>query len=127
MGSVKQQRTAEQIKLIMSDLLRLEVNDPRVQGVTVTRVNIDRELQHADIYVNSLGDEERQAEVMEGLNAAQSYLRRELGQRMRLRKVPQIHFHWDFSLQHSEEINSLLDQLDIPPEDTANEDPAAAD
>lgn len=114
MGTIKQQRTAEQIRFTVSELLRLEVSDPRVQGLTVTRVDIDRELQHADIYVNALGDEEREEEVMAGLEHAQSYLRRELSQRIRLRKVPQMHFRWDYSLQNAEEIAALLDNLDIP-------------
>lgn len=114
MGTIKQQRTAEQIRFTMSELFRLEVSDPRVQGITVTRVDIDRELQHADIYVNALGDEEREAEVMAGLEHAHAYLRRELSQRVRLRKVPQMHFHWDHSLQNAEEIDALLEQLDIP-------------
>jgi ribosome-binding factor A len=116
MGTIKQQRTAEQIRLIISELLHLEVSDPRVQGVTVTRVTIDREFQHADIFVNALGDDSREGEMMEGLNHAQSYLRRELSQRVQLRKVPQLHFRWDASLQNVEEINSLLDGLVIPPE-----------
>ena len=114
MGTIKQQRTAEQIRFTVSELLRLEVSDPRVQGLTVTRVNIDRELQHADIYVNALGDEDREAEVMAGLEHAHAYLRRELSKRIRLRKVPQMHFRWDYSLQNAEEIAALLDNLDIP-------------
>lgn len=115
MGTIKQQRTAEQIRFTLSELFRLELSDPRVQGITITRVSIDRELQHADIYVNALGDEEREAEVMEGIEHALSYLRRELSQRVRLRKLPQMHFHWDHSLQNAQEIDELLNTLDIPP------------
>ncbi len=117
MGKIKQQRVAEQLRIILSELLLSEVNDPRVQGVTITEVDIDRELMHADIKVNALGEEERAAEVMAGLNSAHSFLRRELGQRLRLRKIPQLHFHWDYSLQQALEIENLLDQLDIPPAD----------
>lgn len=121
MGSVKQKRTAEQIRIMLSELLRLEVDDPRLQGLTVTQVTIDRELQHADIHVNALGDEERQDEVLAGLEKAQSFIRRELGQRMRLRKVPQLHFHWDVSLQRALEIDALLNSIDIPPESADDE------
>ncbi len=117
MGKIKQQRVAEQLRITLSELLLSEVNDPRVQGVTITEVDIDRELMHADIKVNALGEEERAAEVMAGLNSAHSFLRRELGQRLRLRKIPQLHFHWDYSLQQALEIENLLDQLDIPPAD----------
>lgn len=117
MGSVKQKRTAEQIKIMLSDLLRLEVGDPRIQGLTVTDVTVDRELQHADVHVNALGDEDRQEEVLMGLAKAQSFIRRELAQRLRLRKTPQLHFHWDNSLQQALEMDALLDSLDIPPEE----------
>lgn len=116
MGLVKQKRTAEQIRVILSDLLRLDIGDPRLQGLTVTQVTIDRELQHADIHVNALGDEERRDEVLAGLDKAQSFIRRELSQRLQLRKTPQLHFHWDVSLQRALEIDALLDSIDIPPE-----------
>ncbi len=115
MGTIKQQRTAEQIRFTLGELLRLEASDPRLEGVTVTRVTIDRELQHADVFVNALGDEARAEEVMMGLEHAQTFLRHELSQRVRLRKVPQIHFRWDVSLQNAEEINALLENLEIPP------------
>ncbi|MCB0036702.1 MAG: 30S ribosome-binding factor RbfA, partial [Anaerolineales bacterium] len=90
----------------------------------ITQVTIDRELQHADIHVNALGDEDRRDEVLSGLEKAQSFIRRELGQRVRLRKVPQLHFHWDVSLQRALEIDALLDSIDIPPEAAADEEAA---
>ncbi|MDJ0752408.1 MAG: 30S ribosome-binding factor RbfA [Ardenticatenaceae bacterium] len=114
MGKIKQQRVAEQIRTLLSELLLFTVNDPRVQGITMTEVTIDRELQHADIKVNALGDEGRKDEVLAGLASAQSFLRRELGRRLSLRKVPQLHFHWDHSLEQALEINRLLDTLEIP-------------
>ena len=121
MGKIKQKRVAEQIRMILSELIRLEVNDPRVQGITITSVTVDRELQHADIRVNALGDEERAEEVMAGLTRAQAFLRRELAQRVRLRKLPQLHFHWDYTLQQALEVENILNQLEIPPE-TADEE-----
>lgn len=114
MGKIKQQRVAEQIRTLLSELLLFTVNDPRVQGITMTEVTIDRELQHADIKVNALGDEGRKDEVLAGLASAQSFLRRELGRRLSLRKVPQLHFHWDHSLEQALEVNRLLDTLEIP-------------
>ena len=118
MGKIKQERIAEQIRISISELLLMEANDPRIQGITITEVKIDRELQHADIKVNALGDESRAEEVMEGLNSAQSFLRRELSRRLQLRKVPQLHFHWDYSLQNALEMEQLLTQLEIPPADS---------
>ena len=126
MGKIKQQRVAEQIKVATSELLLFELNDPRVQGTTVTEVDIDRELQHADIKVNALGDDSRQAEVLEGLQSAHSFIRKELGRRLKLRKVPQIHFHWDHSLQQVIEVEDLLNQLEIPAEEPAESETTEA-
>lgn len=116
MSKIRQRRTAEQIRYILSELFLRQLHDPRLQGVTITDVKIDRELQYADIYVNALGDETRQREVMVSLKKAVGFLRHELSGRMRVRTVPQLQFHWDPTLAHAEEINQLLDSLDIPPE-----------
>lgn len=115
--SVKQGRMEERIRAILSELLRFEVRDPRLKNVTVTRVLLDREIQFADVYVNALGDESRQNEVLAGLESGKGFLRRELASRVRLRQTPELHFHWDLNLAHGEHMNRLLDELDIPPAD----------
>ena len=117
MSSVRQQRTAEQIRTTLSQLLLLEMKDPRLQGVTITRVTIDRELQYADVYVHALAEDEREEEVVDALQRASGFLRRELGNVLRLRHIPVLHFHWDHSLAHADHINRLLDGLDIPEEE----------
>lgn len=124
MSKIRQERTAEQIRVLLTELLLREVSDPRLQDLTVTRVTIDRELQHANIYVNALGDESREAEVVQALQKAGGFLRYEVGQRMRLRTVPEFHFHWDPTLAYAEEVDRLLDELDIPPASDAPEDSA---
>jgi ribosome-binding factor A len=117
MSKIRQRRTAEQVQLVLSDLFRRQLSDPRLQGLTVTEVKIDRELQYANVYVNALGDESRRKEVMQGLGKATGYLRRELSGRLRGRSVPQLLFHWDPTLAHAEEMNQLLDDLHISDED----------
>ena len=121
MSKIRQKRTADQLQIILSQLFLRELSDPRLQGLTITEVTIDRELDHADVYVNALGDESRRDEVMEALDSASGYLRRELAARTRLRTMPQLHFHWDPRQAHMQEVESILDNLDIP---TA-EEPAA--
>ncbi|MCO5184273.1 MAG: 30S ribosome-binding factor RbfA [Anaerolineae bacterium] len=119
MSTIKQQRTATQIRTIVSDLFTFQLSDPRLSGLTVTDVKIDRELQHANIYVHALGEDEREPEVMAGLEHANGYIRREVARKLQLRSAPYLHFHWDPTLAHAEHINELLDNLDIPP---ANDD-----
>jgi ribosome-binding factor A len=120
--SLKQQRMAERIRSILSDLLLFEVRDPRLQGVTITRVDLDRELVFADVLVNALGDEARRDDVLAGLERARGFLRRELAARVRLRQTPELHFHWDLNLEHGERMNQLLDELEIPAEDETEPD-----
>lgn len=114
MSRIRQKRTAEQIRTIFSELVLREMRDPRLQDLTFTEVKIDRELQYADVYVNALGDDAREKEVMDALEGAKGYLRRELAARLQSRTVPQLHFHWDPTLAHAEHIGRLLDGLDIP-------------
>jgi ribosome-binding factor A len=120
--SLKQDRMNERIRMILSDLLLKEISDPRLQGVTVTEVQLDGELMYADIYVNALGDESRQTSVMEGLERAKGFIRREVGKRIRTRNTPELLFHWDTTLEHAERINQLLDNLEIPEDEDSTDD-----
>ena len=122
MSKIRQKRTADKIRNIFSELFLREMRDPRLQDVTITEVNIDRELQYADIYVNALGDDAREKEVIDALQGAKGYLRRELASRLRARSVPQLHFHWDPTLAHAEHIGQLLDGLEIPPPTAENDE-----
>jgi ribosome-binding factor A len=119
--TIKQDRMNERVRIILSELLLREVSDPRLQNVTVTEVKMDPELMFADIYVNALGDETREDEVMQGLGSAGGFLRREVGKRVRLRNTPELHFHWDKTLERGERINQLIASLDIPPAEPEEE------
>lgn len=120
--SIKQDRVSGRIRTILSELLLREVADPRLHYITITDVELDPELQYARVYVNALGDEDRQADVMEGLERARGFLRREVGKRVRLRKTPELEFRWDHTLERSERINKLIASLDIPPAEEAPEE-----
>lgn len=109
--SIKSERVAELILNHLSELLLMETRDPRLAGLTITDVQLDREIEHANIYVNALGEEERKGEVMQGLEKATGFLRRELAQRLRLRRMPELHFHWDYTLAYGNHIEELLDSL----------------
>jgi len=87
------------------------MNDPRLNLVTVTTVNIDRELEHANVFVSTVGDEARRKEVIQVLDGAKGFIRRELSRRIQLRRAPEIIFHWDPSPEKVEEVSQLLDQL----------------
>ncbi len=123
--TIKQERAAHLIQNILSALFMTEVTDPALEGITVTEVKVDRELEYADVYVHALGDESRREEVMAGLERAAGYLRRELAARVRFRNTPVLHFHWDVALEHGERIDSLLASLNLPPAPPTDEEQAS--
>lgn len=112
--SIKRDRMADRIREILSELLLREVADPRLQGVTITEVKLDPELMYAAVYVNALGEEHREKEVLLGLKRASGFLRREVGQRIRVRNTPELHFHWDTTLERGEYLNQIINSLNIP-------------
>jgi len=114
--SVKRKRMSERIHQILSQLLLTEIADPRLQEITVTEVTLDPELMVAKVYVSAMGDENRETEVMSGLRRAGGYLRREVGQRVRLRHTPELHFKWDSALAQADRINAIISSLEIPAE-----------
>lgn len=106
-------RVASLIKREISQMLLSDIKDDRVGAgmVSVTDVDVSGDLQHAKIFVSIYGTEEARAETMAGLKAATGYVRSELGQRIRLRRTPEVIFLEDRSLERGDRILSLLNQL----------------
>jgi ribosome-binding factor A len=119
--TIKSERVAELIMTHLSQLLMTEVRDPRLQGITIIEVDLDREIEHAQIWVTSLDGDESEEEVMTALEKASGFLRRELASRLRLRRMPQLHFKWDYSVKHAMHMEAVLDELDI--DDDGNDAP----
>jgi len=111
MGKKYQKRVAGLIQTHLTQLLRTQINDPRVQMVTVTGVEVTPDASRANVYFTVLGGPEEVEETLVGLQSAAGYLRRELGQRLRLRNTPELIFEWDSSLERGERISDILDQL----------------
>ncbi len=114
-------RVNEDIRLCMDKLLR-EVKDPRIhQGLmSVTAVDTTGDLKYCKIYLSVLGLEDEKI-LKQGLKSASGWLRRELGQRLRLRNAPELTFILDRSIEEGAHINALLASLDIKPEETDND------
>jgi len=130
--SIKQDRMSERVRDILSTLLMRDVNDPRLEGVTVTNVRLDPELMFATVLVNALGAEERRDDIMKALKSANGFLRREVAKRIQLRNAPQLLFRWDEGLERAERVNNLFSVLVIPPappedENTDDDDDSALD
>lgn len=95
----------------LSELLLFEVTDPRLEGVYVTDVTVDRELAYASIYVSALEGVVREAEILDGFKSASGFLRSQLAKRVQLRSFPQLRFHWDPTPEHADKIDRLLASL----------------
>jgi ribosome-binding factor A len=107
---IRQKRVADRLLQETSRLLQ-EMNDARLALVSVTLVNIDRELEYANVFVSTVGDAARRKEVMQVLNGAKGYIRREIARRVQLRRAPELIFHWDPSPEKAEHIAHLLDEI----------------
>jgi ribosome-binding factor A len=92
-------------------MLIQEVSDPRLAGISITDVTVDREIAYADVYVSALEGFQRAEDVLTGLSHAQGYLRRELAQRIDLRVFPRLRFHWDPTFEKAEKIEKLIASL----------------
>lgn len=105
------ERVNELLREELAELIRHDVKDPRVGVVTITAVETSRELDVARVYVHLFGDEGRRAEALAGLQKAAGYLRSRLGRRLRLRKVPELRFQWDETLERASRIERLLAEI----------------
>jgi len=94
-SKIRLKRISDRIRDDLATLLVTEVQDPRLIGLTVTDVKVDRELAYADIYVSAVEGHERSKEILDGLHSAASFLRRALAARVDLRVIPLLRFHWD--------------------------------
>jgi len=92
-------------------MLIKEISDPRLQNVFITDVRVDRELAYADIYVSAVEGKTRATEVVQGMESASGYLRRNLATRVELRAFPRLRFHWDPTPENADHIEKLLAQL----------------
>ena len=89
-------------------LAKEELRDPRLSGITVTGVKVDRELSYAEIYVSAVEGVSRSKEVLEGLDSASGFIRKTLSDRIELRSFPKLRFHWDVTPEKADRIEQLL-------------------
>jgi ribosome-binding factor A len=109
--SRRPQRVALQIQHEIGLMLMRNVKDPRIGFVTVTGAEVSPDLRHAKIYVSAMGTDSQKRESLEALNHAAGWIRHELGQRLRMRFLPEIVFRPDSSQEYGERIDRLLDDI----------------
>ncbi|WP_409292342.1 30S ribosome-binding factor RbfA [Peribacillus sp. SCS-26] len=109
--SLRANRVGEQMKKELSEIIGRKIKDPRIGFVTVTDVEVTGDLQQAKVYISVLGDEEQRQNTLKGLAKAKGFIRSEIGQRIRLRKTPEIFFEFDESVDYGNRIENLLTQI----------------
>jgi ribosome-binding factor A len=115
--SQRTDRVDELLRQEIGAILAREVADPRVGFATVTDVETTPDLQHAKVWVSVIGDAAQRRATLDALDGAMGYVRRELGVRLRLRRVPALHVALDSSMEHGTRVLQILDELehgDIP-------------
>ena len=107
--SQRAQRVGDQIQRELADLLKNEVKDPRVGPVTVTEVEVSADLSHATVRFTHLAGNEKSQAAVDALARTAGFLRSELGRRLNLYSVPQLHFVYDDSIEVGMRLSQLID------------------
>lgn len=118
-GFQRSERVAEQVRRDLSELIRTELKDPRVGMVSLTEVELTPDYAHAKVFFTTLNTEHL-AEVELGLKRAAGFLRRELGRRIHIHTLPELHFVYDNSLERGSSLSQLIDQANALSADDAD-------
>ena len=116
-GFSRGERVAEQIRRDLADLLR-QVKDPRVAHllplVTVTDIELTPDYAHAKVFYTSLAEASHAEDIARGLAKAAGFLRRELGRRLHIHQIPELHFVFDASVERGSRLSQLIDEANKP-------------
>ena len=114
-NSVKNIRINEEVMRELSNIIRLEVKDPRISPVTsVVSVEVAPDLKTCKAYISVLGDDEAVKKTIEGLKSSAGFIRRELAHRVNLRNTPEITFVSDQSIAYAAKMSKLIDEVNAP-------------
>lgn len=112
MNNKRANRISEEVKKVVSELISNRLKDPRVgKMVTVTSVEVTRDLSYANIYISVLGDKAEKDEALKGLSSAKGFIRKEIGSRIDLRYVPEPIFHLDESIERGIYMSKLIKEV----------------
>jgi ribosome-binding factor A len=126
MTSRRTQKAAQAVREVVSTAILMELNDPRIENVTVTYVEVSADMRHAKVHVSIMGDEQQQGLCLHGLQHAAGYLQSKVAKRIDTRYTPKLKFILDMGVKRSIEINKILDTV-RPREDAEPTVPVEAD
>ncbi len=106
------ERVNNLIRQEVSELLQRQVKDPRLGSfVAVTEVSTSPDMRHAKIFVSQVGSRQKKQEILTGLAAASGFFRNELARRLKLRRIPELSFQWDDSIERGAHLLELIDKV----------------
>lgn len=123
MSSRRTEKAAEAVREVVSMAILTELSDPRVRDVTVTFVEVSRDLRYAKIHVSVMGDETRQKLTLRGLQSAAGFLQAKVAERIDIRYTPKLSFHLDQGVKHSIAVAKILREV-LPQEESDEPKPA---
>jgi len=118
-------KVAEAVREVVGMAILADLNDPRIQGVTVTRVEVSGDLRLAKVYVSIMGDEKEQNLCLHGLRSSAGYLQSKIADRINTRYTPKVSFILDKGVKHSIEIARILGEVLPSEEEDESQEPTA--
>jgi len=130
MSQNRPSRVADQLRAEISELLVREVHDPGIGFLTITHVKVSPDLQAARVYYTTLGDAKARRDTQRALERATPFLRRHIGRRLRLKRVPEVEFFFDETIERGDRVEQILQEISAdrlrsgsPPADAKHDDP----
>ena len=104
-------RVGDQVRQELAELIAREVHDPGIGFLTITRVKLTPDLQQARVFYTTIGDDRQRAETAKALRRASTFLRRQIGRRLRLKHVPELQFLYDESIERQDRIERIIQDI----------------
>jgi ribosome-binding factor A len=119
--STRPSRVGDQLRAEIAELIARDVHDPGIGFLTITHVKVTPDLQTARVYYTTLGDEKARKDTRRALDRARPFLRRQIGRRLRLKRVPELEFFFDEAIERGDRIEQILQEI------SAGKRPASAE
>ena len=108
---IRSDRVEGQLKKEISKILQEDIKDPRIGFVTITRIDLTKNLRYASIYFSILGDDDAKEESLKGIKSSIGYIRKLIAERMNLRYVPELYFKLDNSIEYSINLEKTFERI----------------
>lgn len=115
MSRLRPERVQEALRQEISRIVTGEIKDPRIGFITITKVELSRDLRYAKVHFSVFGEAKHKALALKGLNSAKGYIKGMIADRINLRLVPEISFRIDESIEHTKEMHDLFESIKKKP------------